>query len=159
MLQLLYMDVASVCCKCFTYLRYLLQKCFMLQYINRCKKRANAEAVSTSATVSTCVASKVGVGAPHLHAHQQAWARSFTCTNMLGRACRYSRCMRHAGNMRGSSAAILHAGQALSSCGSGGQVWASGRLGASHAAQLLRRGDPCLPARTHPTKRPHPLLR
>jgi hypothetical protein len=62
-------------------------------------------------------------------------------------------------DMRGNSAAVLHAGQALSSCGSGGQAWASKRLGTSHAAQLLQRGDPCLPARTHPTKRPHPLLR
>jgi hypothetical protein len=106
MLQLLYIYVASVCCKCFTYLRYMLQKCFMLQYINRCKKRANAEAVSTCAMVPTCAASEVGVGAPHLHAHQQPWARNFTRTNMLGRAtcgaavlqfCMRGRLYHHAG--------------------------------------------------------------
>ena len=46
--------------------------------INRRRKWTRAEVVPTGVAVPTCVASEAGVGGPHLHAHQQARARSST---------------------------------------------------------------------------------
>jgi hypothetical protein len=63
----------------------------------------------------TCVTSEADVGGPHLHAHQQARAHSSTRTSMLWRV---QALQVHAGV--GGQAQQLHAGQALSACGSGG---------------------------------------
>ena len=80
-------------------------------------------AVPTGAAVPTCAASKAGVGGPHLHAHQQARARSSTRTSMLGPGVQAQQVHADAGAckcMRDSSAVVLHVGQALLACGSGG---------------------------------------
>jgi hypothetical protein len=137
MFKWLYTYVASVYLKCFIFFKRMLQVClsgccncytYMLQaYV------ANVSPISdTCCRSASCCNILIGARSERmrrrspraqwstrarqaklawmLHAHQQAWARSFTRTNMLGRAYRHSRCMPHAGNMRGSSIAVLHVG-------------------------------------------------